>query len=494
MRNALQYFPDFIQAAGTSMSDRIAEQTKRDRRDLLNTTTELANEFLDGVAERPVAWPVDFEKLLTELNGAGLQREGDDPNRIVGQLAQLAEHAIVATAGPRYFGFVVGGSLPVALATDWLTSAWDQNGAFYAHSPLAAAVEQIAGSWLLDLFGLSKDSSVGFVTGGTMANFTGLAAGRHALLQKLGWDVERQGLIGAPKITVVTSDESHISVFACLQMLGLGSERVVRVPTDDQGRMRSDQLRSIIAGIETPVLVCAQAGNVNTGSFDPIPEIVSLTRNRPSWLHVDGAFGLWAAVSAAHRSLIQGIELADSVSVDCHKWLNVPYDCGIAFVRDAAAHRAAMTLHASYYVTAHKAERDNCDWVPEASRRARGFTVYAALRFLGRKGIEELIDRCCLLAQRMAKRLAKDQAISILNNVVLNQVLVRFSDPSGSDSDEFTAEVIRCVQEEGTCWLGGTTWHGMRAIRFFFYNTATTERDIDVSADAILRCAAGIRA
>jgi glutamate/tyrosine decarboxylase-like PLP-dependent enzyme len=475
------------------MSDQIAEQNKRDRRELLNTTSELANEFLDNVAKRPVTSPVDFEKLLTQLNGSGLQRVGDDPFRIVDQLAQLAPYAIVATAGPRYFGFVVGGSLPVALAADWLTSAWDQNGAFYAHSPLAAAVEQIAGNWLIDLFGLSKDASVGFVTGGTMANFTGLAAGRHALLQKLGWDVEREGLIGAPKITVVTSDESHISVFACLQMLGLGSERVVRVPTDDQGRMRPDQLGSILAGIETPILVCAQAGNVNTGSFDPIPEIVALTRDRPSWLHVDGAFGLWAAASSARRSLVQGIELADSVSVDCHKWLNVPYDCGIAFVRDAAAHRAAMTLHASYYVTAHSAERDNCDWVPEASRRARGFTVYAALRFLGREGIEHLIDRCCLLAQRMADRLSKDPAVTVLNNVVLNQVLVRFSDSSGGNSDEVTGEVIRRVQEDGTCWLGGTTWHGMRAMRISISNWSTTEKDIDRSATAILRCAAGAR-
>jgi glutamate/tyrosine decarboxylase-like PLP-dependent enzyme len=252
--------------------------------------------------------------------------------------------------------------------------------------------------------------------------------------------------------------------------------------------MRADQLQSILAGIETPVLVCAQAGNVNTGSFDPIPEIVSLTRDRPSWLHVDGAFGVWAAASGAHRSLIQGIELADSVSVDCHKWLNVPYDCGIAFVRDAAAHRAAMTLHASYYVTARSAERDNCDWVPEASRRARGFAVYAALRFLGRKGIEELIDRCCLLARRMADNLAKDPAVTILNDVVLNQVLVRFSDSSGGDSDEFTAEVIRRVQTEGTCWLGGTTWRGMHAMRISISNWSTTEKDIDLSADAILRC------
>jgi glutamate/tyrosine decarboxylase-like PLP-dependent enzyme len=472
------------------MSNGTTEQKKSDRRELLRRTSELANEFLDDVANRPVARPVDFEKLLTELGGAGLQRDGGDPVQIVDQLARLAEHAVVATAGPRYFGFVVGGALPVTLAADWLTSAWDQNGAFYAHSPLASATEQIAGDWLIDLFGLAKDSSVGFVTGGTMANFTGLAAGRHALLQKLGWDVEKQGLMGAPKITVVTSDESHISIFACLQMLGLGSEQVVRVPADDQGRMRSDQLRSILAGIETPVLVCAQSGNVNTGSFDPIAEIAAEIRDRPSWLHVDGAVGLWAAASPKYQGLTRGIELANSVSTDCHKWLNVPYDCGIVFVRDAAAHNAAMSLHASYYVTARRAERDNCDWVPEASRRARGFTVYAALRFLGRKGIEELVDRCCLLARRMADRLSKDPIVTALNNVVLNQVLVRFSDSSGRDSDEFTAEVIRRVQEDGTCWLGGTTWHGMRAMRISISNWSTTERDIDLSADAILRCAA----
>ena len=322
-----------------------------------------------------------------------------------------------------------------------------------------------------------------------MANFTGLAAGRHALLAKLGWDVERQGLFGAPAITVVTSDESHVSVFASLQMLGLGSERVVRVPSDDQGRMRSDQLRLILASIQTPVLVCAQAGNVNTGSFDPISEIAACVREHAGWLHVDGAFGLWAAASPAHGSLAQGIELADSVSVDCHKWLNVPYDSGVVLVRDSAAHQAAMTLNASYYVTALRAERDNCNWVPEASRRARGFTVYAALRFLGRNGIGELIDRCCARARQMASRLAQAPGVTILNEVVLNQVLVRFSDPYGMDDDEFTAKVIGRVQEDGTCWLGGTMWHGMHAMRISISNWSTTEKDIDLSAEAILRCA-----
>ena len=380
------------------MIDTGLDQTRVGRSELLRRTSELANDFLDGVGDRPVARPIDFDELLAEMDGNGLPPAGGDPMQIVEQLSGLADRAVVATAGPRYFGFVVGGSLPVAVAADWLTAVWDQNAAFYAHSPVAAAVEQIAGDWLIELFGLAKGCSVGFVTGGTMANFTALAAARHALLGKLGWDVEQQGLFGAPAMTVITSDESHVSIFASLQMLGLGSGQVVRVPTDDQGRMRSDKLRSILAGIQTPVLVCAQAGNVNTGSFDAIPEIAAGVRERPSWLHIDGAFGVWAAASPAHRPLAQGLELADSVSVDCHKWLNVPYDSGLVFMRDAAAHQAAMSLHASYYVTAPRAERDNCNWVPEASRRARGFTVYAALRFLGRKGIAELVDRFCQLA------------------------------------------------------------------------------------------------
>jgi glutamate/tyrosine decarboxylase-like PLP-dependent enzyme len=272
-------------------------------------------------------------------------------------------------------------------------------------------------------------------------------------------------------------------------MLGLGSERVVRVPTDQQGRMRPDQLRSIMAGLQTPALVCAQAGNVNTGSFDPILEIASAVREHPAWLHVDGAFGLWAATSAARQTLAEGIELGDSVSVDCHKWLNVPYDSGLIFVRDPVAHQAAMTLNASYYVTAPRAERDNCNWVPEASRRARGFAVYAALRFLGRQGIAALIDRCCERARQIAALLGQSPGVTILNEVVLNQVLVRFSDPSGNDDDSFTAKVISRVQDDGTCWLGGTTWHGLHAMRISISNWSTTEKDIEVSAEAILRCA-----
>jgi glutamate/tyrosine decarboxylase-like PLP-dependent enzyme len=309
------------------------------------------------------------------------------------------------------------------------------------------------------------------------------------LLQKVGWDVEEQGLTGAPAVTIVTSDESHVSIFASLQMLGLGRGRVVRVPADDQGRMRAPQLTEILADIFTPVLVCAQAGNVNTGAFDRIPEIAACVRDRAGWLHVDGAFGMWAAASPNFQALVEGIELADSISVDCHKWLNVPYDSGLVFVRDVAAHHAAMTLNAPYYVTAPGVERDNSNWVPEASRRARGFAAYAALRSLGRKGVAELVERCCRLARLMAGRLAQGPRVQILNDIVLNQVLVRFSPPSGADADAFTAAVIKRVQEDGTCWLAGTTWHGMHAMRVSVSNWSTTEKDIEMSAAAILSCA-----
>jgi glutamate/tyrosine decarboxylase-like PLP-dependent enzyme len=454
---------------------------------MLRRTHDLAIEFLDGLDRRPVGIPVDFAELIESAGGA-LPEEGEDPLRAIEHLCRAIEPGLVATAGPRYFGFVIGGAVPAAVAADWLTSAWDQNGFSHASSPAAAAVEQIAAQWLADLFGLPHGLSAGFTTGCTMANFVGIAAARHALLRKSGWDVEKDGLFEAPPFTVVTSDESHVSISASLQMLGLGRERVVRIPTDEQGRMRPQQLRSTLAGIHTPVLICAQAGNVNTGAFDPILEIAESAHNRAGWLHVDGAFGLWAAASPAHRALVEGIEAADSIAVDCHKWLNVPYDSGLVFVRDAAAHHAAMSVSAAYYVPRPEMARDNHDWVPEASRRARGFAIYAALRSLGRRGVAEMIERCCSLARRMADRLSTRAGVQILNEVVLNQVLVRFRAPDGGDSDAFTADIVRRVQRDGTCWLSGTTWHGMTAMRISVSNWSTSEDDIDVSAAAILRC------
>lgn len=459
---------------------------------LLQRTCDLALEYLNSLKHRPVGPPADFV-AMAERAGGPLPAEGEDPVQVVERLADSIAPGLIASPGPRFFGFVIGGSLPAALAADWLTSAWDQNAFSSLSSPAAAVAEHVAAGWLREVFGLPATCSVGFTTGCTMASFTGLAAGRHALYGRLGWDVERDGLIGAPPITVVTSEESHVSVFAALQMLGLGRDRAIRIPTDAQGRMRADALEATLSGIETPMLVCAQAGNVNTGAIDPLAEIAASVRARSGWLHVDGAFGLWAAASPALRPLLNGIEFADSLAVDGHKWLNVPYDCGLAIVRNRAAHRNAMTLLAPYYQPDPEADpheiRDNHNWTPEASRRARGFTVYAALRSLGRNGLAALIERCCALARRMAERLAGRPGVEILNDVVLNQVLVRFHPAGGGDADAHTAAVIRRVQEDGTCWLSATTWHDLYAMRISVSNWSTTEADIDVSAEAILRCA-----
>jgi glutamate/tyrosine decarboxylase-like PLP-dependent enzyme len=460
-----------------------------ERADVLKRTADLAAGFLDRLPERPVWPPVDLDNLRTALGGR-LPEHSEDPGRVIETLAREVEAGLVGSAGPRYFGFVVGGGVPAALAADWLTSAWDQNAGLYALSPSAAVVEEVAGAWLIDLFGLPQDSSVGFVTGATMANFTAIAAARHAVLERAGWNVEEDGLIGAPPIAVVVGDEAHVTIFVSLQMLGLGRARVHRVAADEQGRMRPDALRETLARIDGPTIVCAQAGNVNTGAFDPLPEIVAAVRERPNaWLHVDGAFGLWAAAVADLRDRVAELAGADSWTTDAHKWLNVPYDSGIVIVRDVAAHHAAMTLGAAYYVETAGGERDNYNWVPESSRRARGFAVYAALRSLGRAGLAEMIDRGCSLARRMADGLRGEPGVTILNDVVLNQVLVRFDPPGGGDTDAFTRAVIAAVQADGTCWLGGTTWQGMAAMRISVSNWSTTEADADMSVEAILRCA-----
>ncbi|HEX8919825.1 MAG TPA: aminotransferase class V-fold PLP-dependent enzyme [Pyrinomonadaceae bacterium] len=456
-----------------------------DYQELLSRASGLGIDFLDKLKERPVGRPVDFRALFEQMGGP-LPLEGKDSLQVIEQLAEAAEPGLVATAGPRYFGFVIGGSHPASVAAEWLAAVWDQNAFSYVLSPAAAVAEEVVRTWLLELFDLPRDMSLGFTTGGTMANFTALAAARHALLQSAGWDVEVDGLFGAPPLTVVTSEESHISIFAALQMLGLGRERVIRIPTDAQGRLQSEELRNVLARASSPVLVCAQAGNVNTGAFDPIAEIVPLVKEVNGWLHVDGAFGMWAAASPDYRRLVKQIELVDSIAVDCHKWLNVPYDSGLVFVRDRAAHHAAMTLNAAYYAPSPEVARDNHNWVPEASRRARGFAIYAALRALGQSGIAEMVETCCRLARRMAERLAKDPNVEILNEVVLNQVLVRLKPPAGVDADAFTAAVIRRIQEDGTCWVGGTSWKGLHAIRISVSNWSTEEDDIDRSAEAII--------
>jgi glutamate/tyrosine decarboxylase-like PLP-dependent enzyme len=463
-----------------------------DRDALLHRTAELAGDFLDRLPDRPVAPKVELPALRAALGGP-IPDKPSDPTAVIEALARAAEPGLVGSAGPRFFGFVVGGGVPAALAADWLASAWDQNNGLYALSPAAAVVEEVAASWLIELFGLPGGSSVGFTTGATMASFTALAAGRHRVLKRAGWNVEEDGYVGAPAIEVVVGDEAHVTIFASLQMLGLGRSRVHRVAADGQGRLRADALRETLNGLDGPILVCAQSGNVNTGAFDPLPEIVEAVRSKANaWLHVDGAFGLWAAVVPALQDRVAGLAGADSWTTDAHKWLNVPYDSGIVICRDAAAHHAAMALGASYYVVAEGSERDSMNFVPESSRRARGFAIYAALRSLGRSGLSDMIDRCCALARRMADGLRSADGVTILNDVVLNQVLLRFSPPGEADAaatDDFTRRVIAAVQADGTCWLGGTTWHGMAAMRISVSNWSTSEADIDLSAEAILRCA-----
>jgi glutamate/tyrosine decarboxylase-like PLP-dependent enzyme len=455
---------------------------------LLDRIAGLSRRFLETLPGRPVAARGDLASLRKALGGA-LPSTGADAAAVIEDLAAAAEPGLMASAGPRYFGFVIGGSLPAALAADWLTTAWDQNAGLYACGPAAAVVEEVSAAWLLELFGLPPTASVGFVTGCQMANFTGIAAGRHAVLERAGWNVEEDGLIGAPAVNVVVGDEAHVTVLTALRMLGLGSRRVIRVAADGQGRMKPDGLRSTLAGLTGPTIVCAQAGNVNSGAFDPVGEIADATHERGGWVHVDGAFGLWAAASPDLQHHTRGVERADSWATDGHKWLNVPYDCGLAIVRDAAAHKTAMTGRAAYLIQSSGSERDPQDWTPEFSRRARGFPVYAALKSLGRSGVADLVDRCCRLARRMADRLAAAPGVRILNEVVLNQVLVRFEAPAGGDADAFTKAVIARVQREGTCWMAGSRWHDVDVMRISVSNWSTQEPDIDRSAEAILAAA-----
>ena len=448
---------------------------------LLRRTAEIALDYLDQLPARPVAPPVDHEALMAALSKP-LTDEGEDPVTVIEQLVADADPGIVACAGPRYFGFVHGGALPVSVAADWLVTTWDMTASMYVGSPAGAVIEEIAAGWLCELFGLrGREISTGFTTGCNMANFTGLAAGRHALLARADWDVEARGLFGAPPINVVVGDEVHGSIFAALQMLGLGRERVIRIVTDDQGRMDADALSATLAGLSGPTMVIAQAGNVNSGAFDPFMAIADACEAHGAWLHVDGAFGLWAAASPAYRHLVAGVERADSWAADGHKWLNVPYDSGIVMTADAEAHRAAMTVSGSYLLKNEDSARDRGDWTPEASRRLRGVPIYAAIRSLGRHGLAAMIERCCGHAKYMAMRLDAAAGVDILNQVVINQVLARFG-----DDDAATRRVIAAAQADGACWMGETTWRGKVAMRLSVSNWSTTREDIERSAVAIL--------
>ncbi len=450
---------------------------------LFDLAVSSAARFRAGLPERPVGPPVDLAALRAAFGGP-LSATGMPPDQVITSLVDAAEPGLVATAGPRFFGFVIGGSLPSAAAADILTAGWDQVAFNAASSPVAAVAEEVAGGWLKELLGIPGDASVGFVTGGQAANTIGLAIGRHHVLAEAGWDVERDGLMGAPPVRVVAGLERHATIDRSLRLLGFGTSVVEPVAADANGAIDiTDLARVLSAGTTGPTLICLQAGNVNTGACDNLRAAIGLVRERGGWVHVDGAFGLWAAANPATRGLVDGIELADSWATDGHKWLNVPYDSGFVFCAHPAEHVAAASYSAAYLVGSGGVASPS-DFVLESSRRARGFTAWAALRELGSDGVADLVERCCRLARRFADGLAAGGA-EVLNDVVLNQVLVGFG------SDARTDAVIDGVQRDGTCWLGGTSWHGRRLMRVSVSNWSTTEADVDRSVAAILRIAAG---
>jgi glutamate/tyrosine decarboxylase-like PLP-dependent enzyme len=443
---------------------------------LLRDAADRAIQYLTALPDRSVAPEPGAVAALGALD-VPMPEQPTDPASVLRLLDEKGSPATTAMAGPRFFGFVVGGSLPAALAANWLAGAWDQKSAFRSVAPATARLEEVSLRWLVDLFGLPAGTAAGFTTGATVANFTALAAARHAVLARAGWNVEANGLFGAPPVTVVVGDEVHSSLVKALGMIGLGRNRVVRVPADDQGRMRAEEM-PLVSG---PAIVCAQAGNVNTGAVDPLAEICARAEDSGAWVHVDGAFGLWAAAVPSLQHLTAGVENADSWATDAHKWLNVPYDSGLAFVRDPEALRAAMSVSADYLPPAG-GQRNPSDYTPEMSRRGRGVEVWAALMSLGRSGLVDLIERNCRLARRFATELSA-AGFEIVNDVVLNQVLVSFGDAGVTD------QIVAAVQTDGTCWCGGTVWHGRPAMRISVSSWATTDDDVTRSVEAITKAA-----
>ena len=398
-----------------------------------------------------------------------------------------AEGGLMMSTGRRFFGWVIGASHPAGVAVDFMTSAWGQNAGNHHASPAAAAAETAASAWLLELLDLPRGCSIGFVSGATMANFTCLAAARSEVLLKAGWDVDRQGLFGAPPITVVMGEDAHTTVFSALQFLGLGHDRVVRVATDAQGTIQPDAFEAVMASVTGPCIVILQAGQINTGGFDPFAKLIATAHQKQAWVHVDGAFGLWARVSPRHKFLTAGVEQADSWATDGHKWLQTPYDCGFAIVQHEQAHRRAMTISASYLPEAAVGERDPAHYVPELSRRARGFAVWAIIQSLGREGIIEMVERNCASARLMASLLAEEPGVAIANDVGLNQVAVRFGAGEQDErGDQLTIGTIRRIQSDGVCFAGGAKWRGRQIMRISVSGGETTEDDIRISASAII--------
>jgi glutamate/tyrosine decarboxylase-like PLP-dependent enzyme len=460
---------------------------------VLDAVVDPMRAYLRSLPDRRVWADVTPADVRAALD-AELQEQGVPAAEVVSDLAHALEPFVTAHASGRFFGFVIGGLHPAAFGAELLTATWDQNAGLFAPTPGVAIAEETAARWLLELLRLPADSAVGLVTGGQMATFTCLAAARDAVLRSAGWDVEAEGLQGAPRLAVVVKSGRHSTVPRALRYLGLGERTAVEVPCDEQDRMDADALGAVLDDLDGPVIVCIEAGNVNTGSFDSFAEIADVVdahraRGNPAWVHVDGAVGLWAAASPAHAHLTAGLDRLDSWSTDAHKLLNVAYDCGVAITRHPAAHRAAMGVRASYLVQADGGVREPMDWNPEFSRRARGLGVYATLRSLGRAGVVELVERTSALARRFADQLAASGRAEVVNEVVFNQVLVRWTAPASWDADAWNDEVVTRIGRDGTAYFSGTTWRGARLMRVSVSDHATDEQDVDRAVTALLRCA-----
>ena len=449
--------------------------------DLLTAAADHAAAYLDDLPDRRVGPAETDPDALRAALGGPLPEAPSDPRAVLDALVAGAAPGLMASQSPRFFGFVFGGALPAALAADWLASAWDQNACLYVAAPAAAVAEEVVGGWLAELLGVPASASFAITTGCQMAHATGLAAARHHVLARVGWDVEARGLAGAPPVRLLANADLHVTLLRAVRLLGLGTDSIVRVDTDAQGSMQPAALAAALAAADGPAIVCAQAGEVNSGAFDPLEEVCDAAAEHDAWVHVDGAFGLWAAAAPSLSHLVAGVGRADSWATDAHKWLNVPYDAGLAFVAHPDAHHGAFSASAAYLPTG---ARDAMDWTPESSRRARSFAIWAALRSLGREGVAEMVERCCACARRFAEVLNVQDGVEVLNDVVLNQVLVRFA-----DDDATTDAVVAAVQAEGTCWMGPTAWRGRRAMRISVSNWATTFDDVDRSCAAILDAA-----
>jgi glutamate/tyrosine decarboxylase-like PLP-dependent enzyme len=452
-------------------------------RSALETAARLALDYLESLDQRPVGVRAQQLVMLERL-GSTLADEGISPERVIDELVRDAAPGIIGSAGGRFFAWVIGGALPSALAADWLTVAWDQNAVLAASAPAAAMVEEVAGGWLKQILGLPSEASFAFVSGCQMAHVTCLAAARHALLEKRGWNVEELGMAGAPPIRIFSSDQRHGSFERAVRLVGLGTANVEYLAADSNGRLIPDALAQALEKDTRPAIVLLQAGEINTGVYDPFANLIPIARRHGAWVHVDGAFGLWAAASPRYRHLVEGFELADSWATDGHKWLNVPYDSGYAFVAHSRPHRASMS-HRAVYLTHDAARRDQIDWNPEWSRRARGFSTYAALRELGRNGVAALIERCCDHARAIIDGIGRLPGTEVLWRPSINQGLVRFLDPHGADHDHRTDDVIAAIAATGEAFFTATTWRGMRAMRVSVCNWQTSDEDVRRTVSAV---------